>query len=78
MPILFKPTGSSIPPTVQLFTATGTGTGYLFQVSGISVAPTAGATYTNNSVTYTVIGITNGNALLWCSVAGGKRLAVQH
>lgn len=31
-----------------------TSTAYTFQVSGISVSPTAGATYTNNAVTYTV------------------------
>lgn len=57
-------------PTKQLFTSTGTVTGYLFTVSGISVAPTAGATYTNNGNTVTVIGITNSNTLLWVSIAG--------
>lgn len=61
---------SAPPPTKQLFTTTGSTTGYVFTVSGISVAPTAGATYTNNSQTYTVVGITNSNTLLWTSHSG--------
>ena len=60
------------PPTKQLFTNIGATTGYLFTVSGITTPPTAGATYTNNSVTYTVIGITNSNTLLWASVSGSQ------
>lgn len=48
------------------FQVTGTGTSviipslqqnsYTFQVSGIITAPTVGATYTNNSITFTVVG----------------------
>ena len=60
-------------PTFQMFTSTpGTATGYVFNVSGITTAPTAGATYTNNSVTYTVIATTNTNTLIWASVSGNQ------
>lgn len=45
-------------PTQQIFTAAVSGAsiaGYEFQVSGVTTAPVAGDTYTNNSVTYTVV-----------------------
>jgi hypothetical protein len=57
-------------PTQQIFTSTsGTLAASIFQVSGITTPPTAGATYTNNSVTYTVVGITNGNSVLFVTPA---------
>lgn len=49
-------------PTVQAFTSTGSTTGYLFTCS--SANATAGATYTNNGNTYTVLGtIASGTSL---------------
>lgn len=50
------------PPTTQVFTVTGTTTGYLFTVT--SANATVGATYTNNGNTYTVLG----------TIASGTRL----
>lgn len=48
--------GSYTPPTVQKFTVTGTATGLLFVLPGGSTAnATAGATYTNNGATYTIL-----------------------
>jgi hypothetical protein len=46
-----------MPPVINAYTATGAGTWnatYYFFISQYTVAPTAGATYTNNGVTYTV------------------------
>ena len=48
----------------------GLDAGYVFTVSGISIAPTAGATYTNNGITYTVVGITTSNTFLFCTGSG--------
>lgn len=45
----FMVVGADAAP-IPSFTASS----YTFQVSGITVSPTAGATYTNNAVTYTV------------------------
>lgn len=45
----FMVTGANAAP-IPSFTANS----YTFQVSGVSVSPTAGATYTNNAITYTV------------------------
>jgi len=45
---------------------------YIFVVSGISVTPLAGATYTNNSKTFTVLGckITGGSGNIFCTGTG--------
>ena len=65
-------TGTLTAPTKQLFTSASPVTGYLFSISGVTTAPTAGATYTNNSVTYTVIGTTNTKTLLWATCSGAQ------
>jgi hypothetical protein len=45
----------AIAPIVQVFTASGTyNRTYVFSITEPTTAPTAGATYTNNSVTFTV------------------------
>ncbi len=54
-------------PTVQRFTSTGSTTGYLFTVS--SANATAGATYTNNGNTYTVLSSISAGTQLFCSQA---------
>jgi len=41
-----------------IFTSTGTQSGLMFVVSGVTTAPTNGATYTNNGNTFTVLGTT--------------------
>ncbi len=47
----FQWTGSGNATIIQALTANA----YTFTVSGVSVTPTAGATYTNNTVTFTVV-----------------------
>jgi hypothetical protein len=42
----------------------------VFTVSGITIVPTAGATYTNNSVTFTVVGISIDGVYLHCNGSG--------
>lgn len=54
-------------PTTQTFLSTGTTTGYVFTVS--SANATVGATYTNNSNTYTVLGTIAAGTQLFCSGA---------
>lgn len=56
-----------LAPTIQKFTATGTTTGYLFTVTAANA--TAGATYTNNGNTYTVLGTITAGTQLYCSQA---------
>jgi len=59
-------TGSAtVVPTVQKFTATGTTVGYVFTVT--SANATSGATYTNNSNTYTVVGTISSGTVLFCT-----------
>ncbi len=58
-------------PTVQRFTSTGTTTGYLFTVTAANA--TAGATYTNNGNTYTVLGTISGGTELFCSQASAPQ-----
>lgn len=65
-------TGTLTAPTKQLFTSSTPVTGYLFSISGVTTAPLVGATYTNNSVTYTVIGTTNTKTLLWATCSGAQ------
>jgi hypothetical protein len=54
-------------PTVQVFTSTGTTTGYQFIVS--SANATVGATYTNNGNTYTVVNTIAAGTQLFASQA---------
>lgn len=44
----------------------------VFTVSGITITPTAGATYTNNAITFTVVGFTGsaGTGYLFCTGSG--------
>ena len=58
-------------PTNQKFATTGSTVGYLFTVS--SANATTGATYTNNSNTYTVISTIAAGTLLWCSGASAPQ-----
>jgi hypothetical protein len=60
--------GSSTAPTLQKFLSTGTTAGYLFTVS--SANATVGATYTNNSITFTVLGTIAAGTQLFCSSSG--------
>lgn len=55
-------------PTIQKFTSTGTQSGWLFTVT--SANATVGATYTNNSNTYTVLGTIVAGTQLWMSGTG--------
>jgi hypothetical protein len=55
-------------PTQQFFTSTGTTTGYYFTTS--SANATAGATYTNNGNTYTVLGTISAGTQLFTSGTG--------
>jgi len=61
-----------VPPYIRTITS-GSGTfyyDYVFLVSGISTAPTAGATYTNNGITFTVDQIINSDTLLYANGSG--------
>lgn len=60
-----------IAPTVQKFTATGTTTGYLFNIS-TSTTCSIGDTYTNNSKTFTVQAALSAQSgiVLWCTGTG--------
>lgn len=58
---------SFVAPTIQKFTSTGTTTGYLFTCSTANA--TVGATYTNNSNTYTVLATISSENNLFCSGA---------
>jgi hypothetical protein len=60
--------GTFTAPTVQKFISTGTATGTLFSTS--SANATVGATYTNNSNTFTVLGTISAGTLLFCSGTG--------
>lgn len=60
-----------INPTVQKFTSTGSTVGYLFTVT--SANATVGATYTNNSNTYTVLNTISAGTLLWASQASAPQ-----
>lgn len=67
-----KATTSSAPSwvsftkhTITTKTSTGTTAGYLFNVSGVTTAPTNGATYTNNGHTYTVVVTNSGKTNIW-------------
>lgn len=60
-------TGFTVP-TAQRFTSTGSTVGYLFTVASSSV--TTGATYTNNGVTYTVLGTTTSSTFLAATGSG--------
>lgn len=53
-----------------------TGTTEYFSVSGISVAPTAGATYTFGGQTFTVVSIANTNTLLKTTFSGSPATSV--
>lgn len=55
------------PPSLQKFLSTGTTTGWLFVTAGVNA--TLGATYTNNSNTYTVQGTIAGQIYLFASNA---------
>lgn len=55
-------------PTVQKFTSTGTGTGYLFIVSSATAAN--GATYTNNGQTFTVAGAISSQTMFYATGTG--------
>jgi hypothetical protein len=55
-------------PTVQTFTSTGTQSGWLFTITAGNA--TVGATYTNNSNTYTVLYTIAGSTTLACSGTG--------
>ena len=61
---------ASNPPTITSYTATGTQTGWVFSITAASA--TVGATYTNNSNTYTVLGTISslGGFALWMSGTG--------
>lgn len=61
-------TASLTAPTVQSFVATGSQTGWGFTVS--SANATVGATYTNNSNTYTVLSTIASGTLLFVSGTG--------
>jgi hypothetical protein len=66
-------TSISIPPTVQRFTSNaGTQSGVLFNVTAANA--TAGATYTNNSQTFTVLSTIAGGTLLFTSNTTGLPL----
>lgn len=56
--------------TTTVKTATGTQTGTKFTVSGVTTAPTNGATYTNNGHTYTVIQTTSDKLTIYTSGTG--------
>lgn len=60
-------TASYTAPTSQTFLVTGTTTGYMFTVTAANA--TAGATYTNNGNTYTVLGTIAAGTQLFCSQA---------
>lgn len=62
---------SFVEPTVQKFTSTGSTVGYRFNVT--SANATAGATYTNNGNTYTVLSTISGFTLLYCSQAAAPQ-----
>lgn len=55
-------------PTIQKFTSTGTTTGYRFVTPGANA--TAGATYTNNGQTFTVLATISGASPLYTSSTG--------
>lgn len=55
-------------PTVQVFASTGTQTGWAFTVTAANA--TVGATYTNNTNTYTVLGTISAGTLLFMSGTG--------
>ncbi len=57
--------------TKQLFTATGSTTGYVFATAAISV--TAGATYTNNGQTFTVLSTLSSSTPLMCTGTGAPQ-----
>jgi hypothetical protein len=59
---------SSALPTATRLTATGSTVGYLFHVTTASA--TVGATYGNNSETFTVISTLSGGTLLFCTATG--------
>lgn len=54
-------------PSQTLLTSTGTQTGTRFTVSGVTTAPTNGATYTNNGHTWTVIQSSTDKTVIWAS-----------
>jgi hypothetical protein len=62
------PSGSPVVPTVQRFLTTGTTTGWLFTV--VSANATVGATYTNNTNTFTVLQTIAATTLLFTSGVG--------
>lgn len=64
-------TGAATAPTVQKFLSTGSTTGYLFTVT--SANATAGATYTNNGNTYTVLKTITGETRLFTSQASAPQ-----
>lgn len=72
-----KATSSSAPSwvsftshTTTIKTSTGTTSGYEFGISGVTIAPTNGAVYTNNGNSYTVIGTSADKQTVWTSGAG--------
>jgi hypothetical protein len=58
-----------VPPTVQFFASTGSPTGYFFNCNSGTTA-SAGATYTNNGVTFTVISSVTSDVKLWTTSSG--------
>lgn len=64
-------TAPSAPPTIQKFTSTGSTTGYRFTIT--SGSATAGATYTNNGNTYTVLATIASQTTLFCSQASAPQ-----
>lgn len=58
-------------PTIQKFTSTGSTVGWIFTVTAANA--TAGATYTNNGNTYTVVNTIAGGTLLWATQASAPQ-----
>ena len=67
-PVWANPTLTLTAPTVQKFTSTGSTTVYIFTCS--SANATVGATYTNNTQTFTVSGTISSGTLLFATGTG--------
>lgn len=68
---LYPPRSASTPGTQQQFTSTGTRSGTIFTVTAANA--TVGATYTNNSQTFTVLATISAGTTLFMSGTGAPQ-----